>query len=74
MGRQDETSATERLEAPGRRRALFAARDLAVGAALAPAFATAQAPAPSPAVVVLHGFADQQGITLWLQGRSAMRL
>ena len=74
MDRLEMTPPIGRLEAPGRRRALFAARDLAIGAALVPAFATAQAPAPPPAVVVLHGFADQQSITLWLQGRSTMRL
>lgn len=63
------------LQAPARRRALFAARDLALAAAAAPAgLAMAQAPAAVPAVQAMHGFADQQSFTLWLQGRASQRL
>jgi alkaline phosphatase D len=64
----------ECLQAPGRRRALLTARDLALTAVAVPAWAVAQAPAAPPMLVAMHGFADQQSITLWLQGRSAMRL
>lgn len=74
MGRLEQAPLPRPLEAPDRRRALFAARNLALGAALAPALAAAQVPPRAPAVQVVHGFADQQGITLWLQGRSAMRV
>lgn len=73
MGQPDAARPGPRLEAPARRRLLFAARDLALGAAVAPALAVAQAP-PVPPVQALHGFADQQGMTLWLQGRRAQRL
>lgn len=73
MGRPDAGRPGAPLAAPGRRRMLFVARDLALGAAVAPALALAQAPAPPP-VQAMHGFVDQQGMILWLQGRSAQRL
>ncbi len=74
MKLHDLKPSAHRLQAPDRRRALFTARDLALTAVAAPAWAVAQAPAPAPAVVVMHGFADQQSITLWLQGRQTMRV
>lgn len=76
MGQPDLSRPGDRLQIPSRRHALFRARDLAFGAALASALAAGQSMSASTAPVVqaMHGFADQQGITLWLQGRSALRL
>ena len=63
--------ATERLAMPARRQALFGARDLMLAAVATPVLPSLAAPAASAAanaVRVVHGFADLQGITLWLQG------
>lgn len=74
MGQADLSPPGDRLQIPARRHALFRARDLALGAALVPVLAVGQAAPAVPVVQAMHGFADQQGITLWLQGRSALRL
>lgn len=72
MSRQDLVDPRGRLEMPSRRRALFDARDLALAAVATPVLPALVGPAAAalPAVPfnVAHGFADLQGITLWLQG------
>jgi alkaline phosphatase D len=73
MSRRDLGEPAERLRTPARRRALFTARDAVVAALAGPSLAVA-APAAAPALQVMHGFADQQGITLWLQGAAAQTL
>lgn len=74
MSRHDLDLSEHRLRMPARRRALFTARDALVAGAALPSLVGARAQAHSPVLGVMHGFADQQGITLWLQGRSALRL
>ena len=58
---------------PSRRRALFAAGELALAAAATPALPLAAQPVAAP-LRVMHGFADHQGISLWLQGARAASL
>jgi alkaline phosphatase D len=77
MSQHDLNLPTDRLPMPARRRALFAARNLLLSAAAAPGLAAAQGSAAAvapPTLAVMHGFADQQSITLWMQGQSAARL
>jgi alkaline phosphatase D len=68
MSRRDLSSPAAPLRVPARRLALYTACDAVVAAVAAPALAGTAA---APAVQVLHGFADQQSITLWLQGAAA---
>jgi alkaline phosphatase D len=73
MSRRDLPDHAEPLHVPARRLALYTARDAMVAALAVPALAGAAGPA-APALQVLHGFADQQSITLWLQGAAAQAL
>jgi alkaline phosphatase D len=60
---------------PARRQALFAARDAMMAALATPSLAAVGAtPAGPPPLQVVHGFADQQGIALWMQGAAAQSL
>src|SRR5688572_17412689 len=74
--RTDLDDPADRLEMPSRRQALFTARDALFAAGVTPALpglawaANAKTPAV-PALRVMHGFADHQGILLWLQGERA---
>jgi alkaline phosphatase D len=56
---------------PSRREALFAARDLALASLAAPLVSTAQSARAASSLVVVHGFAELEGMTLWLQGTSS---
>jgi alkaline phosphatase D len=71
MSRDDLLDPKDRLRKPSRRRALFAAGDLLLATAAAPALAQ---PAAVPPIRVVHGFADHQGISLWLQSARAETL
>ena len=74
MSRQDLVDPADLLEKPARRQALFNARDLMLAALATPALPALAGPAAAAAVSavrVVHGFADIQGITLWLQGAKA---
>ncbi|XAH24713.1 alkaline phosphatase D family protein [Xylophilus sp. GW821-FHT01B05] len=75
MGLPDLGSLKERPALPARRAALFAARDAmataAIAAAASPALALPAAQAKRPALNVVHGFCDQQSMSLWLQARSS---
>jgi alkaline phosphatase D len=66
---------SERPSQPARREALFTARDLLLASLATPAAALLSSPAAAAraasALTVMHGFADLQGITLWLQGARA---
>ena len=76
MSRPELEDPSDRVEMPSRRQALFTARDALFAAAATPALpglawaANAKAPAV-PQLRVMHGFADHQGILLWLQGERA---
>ncbi len=71
MSREDPIDPAERPAVPARRQALYTARDLLLAAVATPALpALAQPPAPAPLRVV-HGFADHQGLSLWVQGSRA---
>lgn len=71
MSLPDLPPLAERPANPSRRRALFAAGDLALAAGAAASLpAMAQKPA-TPQLNVVHGFADHLGIQLWLQGTQA---
>lgn len=65
----------ERPEKPSRREALVTARDLLLAGLATPALpllsSPAQAATAATPLTVMHGFADLQGITLWLQGARA---
>jgi alkaline phosphatase D len=78
MGLPDPASAQDLLARPSRRAALFAARDAGVAAviaaAAAPALARPAAGAHPSALNVVHGFCDQQGLSLWLQARTSAAL
>ena len=74
MSQHDLNLPLDRLPMLARRRALFAASNLVLSAAAAPALVGAQAAPAPPALTVMHGFADQQSITLWLQGQAAARV
>lgn len=76
MSRRDLVDSADRLRMPARRQALFRARDAVLAAVAAPALpaSTLAAPAASPSLQVVHGFADQQSITLWLQGAASQLL
>lgn len=76
MSQRDLFNPAHRLRIPARRAALFRARDALVAAVAAPTLAgPALARAPAAATLqVVHGFADQQGIALWLQATSAQTL
>ncbi|APV50978.1 hypothetical protein BWI17_15555 [Betaproteobacteria bacterium GR16-43] len=63
--------AAERPQNPARRRAFFAATDLALVAAAAPSLPAVAQPAAPPPLRVVHGFADHLSINLWLQGTRA---
>ncbi|QJR15288.1 alkaline phosphatase D family protein [Usitatibacter palustris] len=71
MSRPDLPPASERPQNPSRRRALFAASDLALVAAAAPSLPALAQPAAPPPLRVVHGFADHLSINLWLQGTRA---
>ncbi|MEO7742990.1 MAG: alkaline phosphatase D family protein [Usitatibacter sp.] len=75
MSRQDLIDPSDRLEIPARRRVLFNARDMMLAALATPALPALVSPAVAADAVssvrVVHGFADQQGITFWLQGDKA---
>src|SRR5688500_3740303 len=72
MSRAELPPIAELPRNPARRRALF---DLALGAAALPTLpALAQKPPAPPPLRVMHGFADNTGITLWLQGARAEAL
>jgi alkaline phosphatase D len=63
---------SELPQKPARRRALFAAGDLLLAGAAASALpAIAQRSSVTAPLRVMHGFADQTGLTLWLQGSRA---
>lgn len=75
MSRPPQDDPAQMLRMPSRRRALFAARDLMLASVAAPALASPAALAQTTAAVrVLHGFADAQTMTLWLQGNAAQSL
>ena len=65
----------ERPAKPSRREALLRSRDLLLASLATPALPLLSSPAAAAtaasAVTVMHGFADLQGITLWLQGARA---
>jgi alkaline phosphatase D len=79
MSREDLDDPNDRVALPSRRQALFTARDVALAALATPVLpqlASAADPKPDPAtsLCVMHGFIDQQGILLWMQGARAQRL
>ncbi len=76
MSRRGITDPADRLRMPARRQALFSARDAMLAAVATPALSAhaIAVPAAAPALQIVHGFADQQSITLWMQGESAQRL
>lgn len=74
MSRAELPAPEEQPRDPSRRRALLAAGELALAtAALVPGAGMAQPSAP-PTLRVMHGFADHQGIALWLQSTKAENL
>src|SRR5947209_3530339 len=79
MSRQPPDDRRERVKMPERRVALLTARDLVLAGLAAPALpgfaAAAERESQSPApYCVMHGFADHQGMLLWIQGPRAHRL
>ena len=79
MSRQDLDDPADRLAKPGRRHALFTARDMLLATVATPALpglasaAAAKAPAIT-ALRVMHGFVDHTGILLWMQSPRAVRV
>ena len=71
MSRPEHERAFERPANPARRRAFFRAGETLLAAATLPSLA--QGPT-APIVRAMHGFADQQGMLLWLQGSRAEAL
>lgn len=75
MSKADYAEKRERPAMPSRREALFTARDLLLASLATPAMPVLAAPAESAraeaALIVMHGFAELEGMTLWLQGAKA---
>jgi alkaline phosphatase D len=75
MSRENFDDRSRELEMPGRRRALFTAlAGVAAPAMPALGFAADKSAAQPDELVVMHGFADQTGILLWLQSARARRI
>jgi len=74
MSRAEFEALADRPASPARRRAFFRAGETLLAAgSFASLPALAQAP-QAPPVRAMHGFADQQGMLLWLQGARAESL